>query len=118
MTQTKSIAAIVCVTALAMAGCRPSLGTVERTTDQARLAEFAVTEKDYRVAQAAARKITDPALLGKVALEAKDWGARYEAVRKLTEEPVTPGEHANAVAFAARVVAWAAALLAAPASSA
>lgn len=34
------------------------------------------------------------------------------------EEPVTPEEHAAAIALAARVVAWAAALLAAPASSA
>jgi len=84
------IAATLCVLMLGCAGCRPTTQTVDRTTDQAKLARIALesTISEWRVSQAAARKLTDQSLLGTIALTAKDSRTRDIAVERITDQAV------------------------------
>ncbi|GMQ79623.1 MAG: hypothetical protein BMS9Abin03_049 [Thermodesulfobacteriota bacterium] len=61
-----SIAATLCVVMFVSVGFGPSRESVERTTEQNKLAKVAVEDKDWRVRQATLEKLTDQALLAKV----------------------------------------------------
>ena len=79
-------APVWCVVLFVLVGCGPSEQTVERTTDQTKLAKIALEDKDAEVRRAAVAKLTDQALLAKIAVEAKDADVRSAAVAKLTDQ--------------------------------
>jgi hypothetical protein len=69
-----------------LTGCAPTVKSVERTSDQNRLAKIAVEAKDGYVREAAVNKLTDQALLAKIAVEDKKGAIRKVAVNKLTDK--------------------------------
>ncbi len=95
-----------------LVGCGQSVETVERTSDQTKLAAIALTAKDShvrraavarladqdalakvairdtdsRVRTAAVARLADQGLLAKVAMEGKRWDARRDAVARLTDQ--------------------------------
>ena len=79
-----------CILLSVLVGCEPSVETVQRTTDQAKLARIAVNARHHygkeSAGKAAVTNLTDQALLGKVALEARVNYVRRAAVKKLTDQ--------------------------------
>jgi len=70
-----------------MIGCTADIKTVERTTDQGKLAEIALSaDNDDKVRLAAVEKLTDQVALAKLAVDEKNESTRHAAVRKLSDQ--------------------------------
>lgn len=80
----------VCFLLVSFAGCEPDLKTVEKTTDQAKLAKIAMNAEYPGVREAAVEKLADQSLLAKVVWENSDESPRIRllAVKKLTDQAV------------------------------
>lgn len=72
---------------IVLVGCGPSVETVERTTDQAKLANIAVNTVNCTICGAAIEKLTDQALLAKFATKGfSKCSVREVAVKNLTDQ--------------------------------
>lgn len=84
------ITAIMVLACLAVFGCdtSPSVHIVNRTTDQAKLAKFAVHARDPEVRRAAVWKLADLALVGKIAIKDVNRDVRNAAAGMLIDPTV------------------------------
>jgi hypothetical protein len=64
----------------------PWMAVIEKLTDQALLADVAVTATARHVGKAAVRKLVDQSSLATVAVESEDWATHSLAVERLTDE--------------------------------
>jgi hypothetical protein len=80
------VLATLCFMLFILVSCKPSVNTVQQTTDQTKLAKIAVEAKDTDVRKAALNKLTDQALLAKIAVEDEDADVCSAAVEKLTDQ--------------------------------
>lgn len=71
---------------IVLIGCDPTAETVEKTTDQAKLARIVIRAKDPKVRCAAARNLVDHTTLARVAIKDDNWHVRQIAVSKLTDQ--------------------------------
>ncbi len=71
---------------LGMTAGEPSLQTVARTRNQAKLARIAMTAQQWDVRQAAATKLSDQQLLFQIAMESKERTIRQTAATKLIDQ--------------------------------
>jgi hypothetical protein len=94
MKKVSSIVAAFCLVLFVLVGCAPSVETIARTTDEAKLtdqavlAQVALEAESWPVRAAAAGKLTDQAVLAQVALEDESWPVRAAAAGKLTDQAV------------------------------
>lgn len=76
----------ICILLCPLIGCEPSVESVNRTTDQSKLAEIASEAHHYDIRQAALTKLTNQLFLAKIATTASNSDACHSAVAKLTDE--------------------------------
>jgi len=75
-----------CVWGILLAGCSPTVKTVRETSDQTKLARFAVESSKVEIRRAAVERLADQALLATIATNDKDDGIRRAAVRRVVDQ--------------------------------